>query len=293
MDLNLKGDLEINKPLKDLTWFKIGGNAQFFYSPKDEQDLIDLLKQIPENLNVTVLGNMSNILIRDNGVKGLVLQLNNPAFKNVVFKDGFFDVGCGALTKAFSIKALENEMSGAEFLADIPASIGGAIKMNAGAYEQQISDIFVSCKGVNRKGEVITLTNKDLDFKYRYSKIPLDFILLSAKFKLNHKDFNLIKEKMDEIKEKRKIINAPKVNTCGSVFKNPENDSAGRLIDKCGLKGHVIGGARISERHANFIENYNNATSKDVEKMIDFIKKSVYDKFKIELIPEVKIIGKN
>ena len=284
-------DIEVRKNygLKNLTSFKIGGEAENIYFPKTQQEFIHLLKTLKSPL---VFGNWSNVLISSAGIQSDVICTS--MLKNFEIKGTKVSADCGIKGQTLSKKTSDLSLSGFEFLIGIPGTIGGAVYMNAGAHSQSISDCLTSvCVFDMDRKEVIVLYNKDLDFAYRTSILQKKpYVLLSAEFDLKKTDKGQIEALINRNLEFRKT-HQPNLTipNCGSVFKNPENDSAGRLLDKAGVKEFLVGSAKVWENHANFIENTGNATSEDVLELMLKMYNAVKDKYTIELYPEVKYYG--
>ncbi|RKY31451.1 MAG: hypothetical protein DRP74_04870 [Candidatus Omnitrophota bacterium] len=295
---SLKGRIKINEPLKYHTTFKLGGPAQFFAEPRNYQDLKSLLGLVKvHRKNLHVLGLGSNILVSDKGVKGVVLSLNSPFFKKISFKNNYYvDISAGAtLSRAVRLSA-KRSLSGLEFLSGIPASLGGALVMNAGVTRRKktgrvvsmnIGDIVKEVTVMDCEGNIKTLKKKDINFKYRYSELS-KYIVLKARFLLKKDGKRRIKNRIKDFLSWRKITQE-QASSAGCIFKNPAGKYAGRLIDRCGLKGKKVGGAQVSLKHANFIINKGGAKTEDVLKLIYLMRKKVKEKFNVDLKLEVKI----
>lgn len=285
-------DVEVkeNYSVKNLTSFKIGGEVESLYFPKTQQEFAYLLKTLVDPI---IFGNWSNVLISSAGIKGDVISTSK--LDKFEIRGTKVSVDCGVKGQTLSQKALENSLTGFEFMVGFPGSIGGNIYMNAGAHAQSISDCLVSvCVFDMEKKEVLVLEKKDLGFDYRTSILQKkQYILLSAEFDLKKAEKSQIEALINRNTEFRKT-HQPNLSTpnAGSVFKNPENDSAGRLLDKAGVKEFEAGGAKVWENHANFIVNTGNATSQDVLELMLKMYNAVRDKYTIRLHPEVKYFGK-
>lgn len=284
------------EPMKNHTSFKIGGKADEFIKIDSEQELIQAITYAKEkNIPITILGNGSNILVSDKGIRGLVIKINIQTFK-LEKKQEYIEitVGSGYKTMALGVKLMNEGISGFEELSGIPGSIGGAIYMNAGAYGKEIKDINITTKCMDYDGKIFNLSNEEQKFKYRSSIFnEKKYIILETKLKLNYGKKEDIKKKMDEYLASRKEKQPIEYPSAGSTFKRQEGIITAKLIDECGLKGFYIGGAKISEKHAGFIINYNNATAKDVLNLIKYVKDKIYEKYKIKIEEEVKIVGDN
>ncbi len=291
-----KFNIKEQQSLKNLNWFKVGGVAEYFFSPKDLLQLKDFLKHLPKDINITILGAGSNVLIRDGGIDGVVIKLTHL---NSIKLDvgGVVKAQSGALNLSVANFALEKSLSGLEFLSGIPGSLGGGLAMNAGAFEKEFKDVVISCKAITLKGEEIELLNSDMGFKYRENSLKEQVIFTSVLLHGVRDDAVNIENKMKEIALKREETQPKKVLTGGSTFANPNNADknalkAWQLIDKAGLRGHIIGGASFAEKHCNFIINHNNATSRDIEDLILLAQSKVKEQFGVDLKSEIKILGK-
>jgi UDP-N-acetylmuramate dehydrogenase len=286
---DLKGRIERNAPLKAYTTFKIGGPVKFFIEPKDTADLKLLLRLLKSyKITFLVIGRGSNILVSDKGLNAAVIRLSSSHFKKVRRKNGSFELGSGLALKKAVIVAEKNNLSGMEFLAGIPGTVGGALAMNAGVAKENIGSLVKYVEVIDDKGNIKRLHHKDLRFGNRTSNLG-KYIILSACFRLRKQDKKKIKEKMRayfNYRYKTQDLDWP---SAGCVFKNPKKYSAGKLIDLCGLKGRMAGGARISFKHANFILNVSNAKAKDIFRLMSLIRRKVKNKFNINLKPEIKI----
>lgn len=279
----------VNEPMAKHTTFRTGGNADFFVTPESIEEVEHILKILKDE-NITVLGNGSNVLVTDKGIRGVVIALRK--LNNYEIQDNIIVAECGLPIAKLAHIAADNSLSGLEFACGIPGTIGGAVFMNAGAYGGEIKDVVVSSTYID-KNTLEIKTIEEHNFRYRgsiYSDCT-DRIILSAKFKLNSGNNEEIKEKMNENMQSRNTkqpINKP---SAGSTFKRKEGVIAAKLIDEAGLKGYKIGGAEVSTLHAGFVINNGNATSKDILDLIEYIKKKVNEEYGVELEPEVRIIG--
>ena len=285
------GTIRENVKLSNYTTYKVGGIANFMIYPKNVDKLVLLIKKLnKENINYKVLGNGSNVIFSDKVYNGVIIKLDN--FDYVKIDDTVITAGAGASLVKLSYKALKEGLTGLEFASGIPASVGGAVFMNAGAYKSDMGYIVSEIKVLTPELEIKTLYNKDLNYKYRTSflKHNPNYICLEATMVLRHGDKKEIKELMETRRQKRLMTQPLNYPSAGSVFRNPDGDFAGRLIEDCGLKGFKIGDAMVSEKHANFIVNKNNATGKDIVHVINKIKDKVYEKYNVELILEQEIV---
>lgn len=280
-----------NEPMSKHTTFRIGGNADMFVSPYLNQipEIMSLAKEY--NIPVTIIGNGSNLLVGDKGIRGLVLSLGKEAEK-VEIQENRMVVGAGTLLSKAAAEAVRNSLSGLEFAAGIPGTLGGAIVMNAGAYGGEMKDVVVSAKVLTPAGEVKELSKDELDLSYRHSCIPENgYIVLEAVMELTLGNEEQIREVMADFKNRRVEKQPLEYPSAGSTFKRPEGYFAGKLIQDADLRGYTVGGAQVSEKHCGFVVNKGNATATDVCNLIDDVKRIVYEKFQVEMEPEVKMIG--
>ena len=286
-------DIYINEPMSKHTTFKIGGNAEIFVKVRNIEQIektIELSRKIKKPLKI--IGNGSNILVKDEGIKGIVAKICTNSYEWV--DDESIRVDAGLLNSKIAQILLEKELSGFEFAAGIPGTIGGAVKMNAGAYGGQMSDIVVSTRYLNLENEqlkVEQVSNSEQDFSYRHSMFSNNTIILDVILKLRKGNKTEIQEQMNKYRKSRiekQPIDKP---SAGSTFKRGKDFITAQLIDECGLKGYSIGGAQISEKHAGFIVNTGNATAKDVIDLVEFVKKQVLEKFNKTIELEIEIIG--
>jgi len=285
----LRGRLRKNVSLKDYNTWKVGGKAEYFYEPFNLEDL-RLFFELLENTPTILLGNGSNVLIRDGGIDGCVIclkkTLNNYSYKNGEY---IFEAGLSCMKMA-QITAREN-YTGLEFLCGIPGSLGGALAMNAGCYGGNIWDHVLTVSLINNNGEIIKKNKNDFIVGYRNTNLEENNFFISAVFKLKKNKLENSLDKIKEFLQDRRSKQPTGLLSCGSVFKNPHNMYAAKLIESIGLKGYKIGGAYISEKHANFIISDKLTKSSDIEKLINFIKKEVFKKKEVVLETEVKFIG--
>ena len=283
-----------NEPMKEHTSFKIGGNADFFVSVKTIEELKQALfyakqKQIP----ITIIGNGTNILVSDSGIRGIVIKIDIQHF-DIEEENDYVEISVGSGNKmmALATQLKNQEISGLEQLSGIPGTIGGAIYMNAGAYGKEMKDIVISTRCMNMKGEIFELSNEEQKFEYRSSVFNTkEYIILEAKLKLKKGKKEDIELQMNEYLNQRKEKQPLEYPSAGSTFKRQEGIITAKLIDECGLKGYKIGGAMVSEKHAGFIVNTGEATAKDVLELIKYVKDEVYKKYGVKIEEEVKIVG--
>ena len=283
----------MNESLKKHTTYGIGGPADLMIFPKSKQDLIKVIEIINENkIQLTILGSGSNVLVSDNGIRGAVISLKN-SLKKIEVDDNILYAECGTMLGKIVKHAVKNNLIGLENLNGVPGTLGGALIMNAGAWGGEISENLIHVEVINSKSEIQKIQKKDLNFSYRQSSFNKDDILLSAKFNLKKADKDIIKENFIEAQSGRKKSQPLNKRSAGSLFKNPKNNSAGKLLDEAGLKGFSIGDAKISEKHANFFINDGDASSRDMLMLIKKAHKEVKDKFNVNLSLEVKLMGFN
>ncbi len=284
--------IEQNIPLKDKTSFRIGGPARFYTRVNTEKEIGEVVSWANENNKpVFILGKGSNILISDNGWPGLTLDISE--YSAISWDGSFASCQSGAPLHTLVKEAVDRGLCGIEQLAGIPGSVGGALIMNAGAFKQAVSDCLMSVKGIDCSNyKMWELEKKEIDFGYRTSSLKeMDTILLGANFHFEEGDRDNLKSVCRDILQRRNEKQPLDKPNCGSVFKNPEGNYAAALIEKCGLKGHHIGGAMVSEKHANFIVNVSDASASDVRKLIVFIQERVFREQGILLEPEVVFVG--
>ncbi len=265
-----------NEPLSKHTSFKIGGEAEMFVTVSNLEQLKAVIKACKDNeVGLFVIGKGSNLLISDSGMKGVVLSLDGE-FKEITLKENKITCGAGVNLSRLCTFALSNSLSGLEFAYGIPGSVGGAAYMNAGAYGGEMKDVVTSVTHITSDGEVVTLSKEELDLSYRHSVYKTtDDIILFVTMELKTGESEEIKEKMDDFLNRRKTKQPLEFPSAGSVFKRPQGNFAGTLIEQCGLKGKTIGGAQVSEKHAGFIINIGNATCEDVLNLVKFVQDTV------------------
>jgi UDP-N-acetylmuramate dehydrogenase len=271
------------------TTLGVGGPARWFFRPADSDSLAAALAMTPADIAILPLGRGSNMLLPDTGFDGMVIDLSD--LKNLNFEGCQVIAGAGARMSRFARQCADSGLSGAEFMATVPGDIGGGVVMNAGAFSQQVSDILVSIIIIHRNGEREKITAEDLCLAYRRSVIPAGSLVVEARFELTSDRPDDIRERIRSMRSRRSATQPLSQPNCGSVFKNPEGDYAARLIEAAGLKGFTIGGAQISERHANFIVNDGEASSADIMALIRYAQRTVKMEFDIQLEPEVRLVG--
>ncbi len=288
---SLRGRLEPNRPLADLTWFRVGGPAQLLFSPADEEDLAVFLRALPDDVPVTVIGLASNTLVRDGGVPGAVIRLSARGFGHARVEGMRLTVGAALPDVKAARAAADEGIAGLAFLRGIPGAIGGALRMNAGAYGGETKDRLVSARAVDRRGNVHVLSNADFGFSYRHSSAPEDLVFTEATFEGEPGDKAAIIAEMDGITERREATQPIKSRTGGSTFKNPPGEKAWMLVDRAGCRGLTVGGAQMSELHTNFMLNLGEATAHDLETLGETVRRRVRETSGIALEWEIKRIG--
>lgn len=288
-----KDKIKYNEKMSKYTTMRVGGPCDCIVFPDEIskiKEVIDFCKN--ENITFFVIGNGSNLLVKDEGIHGVVIKLGHR-FSKIELDGEYILAYAGATMPALSQLAKKNSLKGLEFACGIPGTIGGGVKMNAGAYGSQISDILYEVTYMDEKEEIKTIKNKDCSFGYRKSIFTINpnYVILSAKFKLERGNIDEIENKMKENSLARKTKQPLEYPNFGSVFKRPEGYFVGKLVDDAGLRGYKIGGAQVSTKHTGFIVNVDNATCKDVLDLIGYVQTTVYNKFNVKLTPEVIIIG--
>lgn len=286
----VRGRYEANAALRDLIWFRTGGPAEVLFRPADEADLCAFLKNLSPGVPIAVIGVGSNLIVRDGGVRGVVIQLGK-AFGEMSVAGERITAGAGATDVALAHKAAGASLAGLEFLRGIPGTVGGALRMNAGAYGAEVAGVLVSARAVDRKGETHDIPAAEMDFAYRKCSVPRDWIFTSATFQGKAGDAAAIRARMDEIQKTREATQPMRVKTGGSTFKNPAGQKAWKLIEEAGCRGLTRGGAQVSPKHCNFLINTGNATSREIEDLGDEIRQQVRKIHNIELEWEIERIG--
>lgn len=289
-----KENIKYNEPMSKHTTTKVGGNAACFCEPSTIEQIVEIVKFAKENnLKYYIIGNGSNLLVLDSGIDGLVIRIGDK-FSSVNVNGNEIFAYAGASLANVARKAMENSLTGLEFACGIPGAIGGAVRMNAGAYGSEMKNVISSVTYLDENLDVKKVDNTSLCFSYRHSIFveKKEYIVLGATFALENGNKEEIKAKMDELMLARKTKQPVEYPSFGSVFKRPgEGLYVGKMIEECGLKGYSIGGAEVSTKHAGFIINTGNATCKDVLDLIEYIKEKVYEKFNVKLQEEVVILG--
>ena len=284
--------LKLQEMMKEHTTFRVGGAADYFIQPKSAEELRAALEILHRyEIPVLVIGNGSNLLVRDKGIRGAVIQIYNRMADITVAGDTIYAKG-GALLSAVAARAAEHSLTGLEFASGIPGSIGGAVVMNAGAYGGEMKDVLVSVDVLTQDLEIKTIPAAELDLGYRHSIIPeKGYIVLGATLRLKEGNAAEIRGRMAELAEQRRAKQPLQYPSAGSTFKRPEGYFAGKLVQDAGLKGKTIGGAQVSEKHSGFLINIGGATAQDILDLIAFCQKEVKEQFGVTLETEVKIVG--
>lgn len=287
----VRGRLEANAPLADLTWFRVGGPAEVLFTPADEADLAAFLSAAPHDTPVYVIGVGSNLLVRDGGVPGVVIRMGR-GFSDLAVEEGHrIRVGVAVPDVRAARFAQEHGIDALTFLRGIPGTIGGALRMNAGAYGGETRDVLVEARAVDRSGTLHVLSNADMNYSYRHCGAAEDLIFTQALLQGRPGDKAEIAAAMDKITESREATQPVKSRTGGSTFKNPLGDKSWQLIDKAGMRGYAIGPAKVSELHCNFLINEGGATASQIEDLGETVRARVKATSGIELDWEIKRIG--
>ena len=288
---DLRGRLLANESLAPLTWFRVGGPAQVLFTPSDENDLAYFLKNLPQELPVYVVGVGSNLIVRDGGMPGVVVRLSPRGFGETAVQGDIVVAGAAALDRRVAETAAGANLAGLEFYFGIPGTIGGALRMNAGANGAETKDVLLEATGIDRKGTVHTFSNADMEFVYRNSGVDPSIVFTSARFRGVAAAPDAIRARMEEVQRHRETAQPIREKTGGSTFKNPPGNSAWKLIDAAGCRGLRVGGAQVSEMHCNFLINTGNATGHDIETLGETVRNRVKETSGIELHWEIKRIG--
>jgi UDP-N-acetylmuramate dehydrogenase len=287
---DLRGTLAANAPLAGLTWFRTGGPAQVFFEPEDEADLAYFLQRLDAARDILVVGAGSNLLVRDGGFAGVVIRLG-PAFEKIAIEGLSIEVGAATRDMKLALHAAKAGVGGLSFLRGIPGSIGGALRMNAGAYGAEIKDRLIACRGVDRAGRILSFSNADMGFAYRHSGVDADIIFTHARFQGVAGDRDEITAQMNEISRARGESQPINTRTGGSTFKNPPGRKAWELIDAAGCRGLAIGDAQVSELHCNFLINRGAASATDIETLGETVRERVKATSGVTLEWEILRVG--
>jgi UDP-N-acetylmuramate dehydrogenase len=288
----VRGSLEADAPLARFTWFKVGGPADALFQPEDADDLAGFLRDKPADVPVTVIGTASNIIIRDGGIEGVVVRIGR-GFAGIDIEGDVITAGAGANDLNVARKARDAGLGGLEFLTGIPGAIGGALRMNAGAYGREIKDVIIDAEALDEQGKPHRLELAGLGFGYRHCAVPEDWIFTAARLRGVAGDKDEIAGRMDDIQAEREKTQPVKTPTGGSTFRNPEGAKAWELIDKAGCRGLKRGGARVSDRHCNFLINDGEATAADLEGLGEEIRRRVLKRTGVKLEWEIRRFGRH
>jgi UDP-N-acetylmuramate dehydrogenase len=287
----LRGRLLANQSLAELTWFRVGGPAQVLFTPADEDDLAYFLARLPAELPVYVVGVGSNLIVRDGGMPGVVIRLSPRGFGETSAEGEIVSAGAAALDKRVAETAAAAKIGGLEFLFGIPGTIGGALRMNAGANGAETRDVLTEASGLSRTGERLKFGNADMKFAYRNCGVDPSVIFTSARFRGKVAAGEVIRARMNEVQSHRESAQPIREKTGGSTFQNPPGESAWKLIDAAGCRGLRLGGAQVSEMHCNFLINTGEASAADIETLGETVRAKVKENSGIELHWEIKRIG--
>ena len=288
---HVEGRLTQDAPLAPLVWFKSGGSADILFEPKDVADLQSFLRQLDPASPVMALGLGSNLIIRDGGVRGVVVRLGKAFAKVACIDPVTLACGGGASGILVSSTARDKGIAGLEFLRSIPGTVGGFVRMNGGAYGGEVKDILRDCDVVLRDGTLVTLSVEDLHYRYRHSELPDGSIVVAARFQGRTGEPEAIQAEMDRISASREASQPLRSKTGGSTFKNPDGHKAWQLVDAAGCRGLQIGGAQVSEKHTNFLINADDATSADIEALGEEVRARVMAQSGVDLIWEIQRVG--
>lgn len=287
----LRGRLTANQSLAELTWFRVGGPAQILFTPADEDDLAYFLARLPAELPVHVVGVGSNLIVRDGGLRGVVIRLAPRSFGEATAQGDVVTAGAAALDKRVAETAAAANLAGLEFFFGIPGTIGGALRMNAGANGAETKDVLIEASGVGRDGRKHVFGNAEMKFVYRNSGVDPSIIFTSARFQGKPASSEAIRARMNAVQAHREAAQPIREKTGGSTFKNPPGNSAWKLVDAAGCRGLRVGGAQVSEMHCNFLINTGEATAADIETLGETVRTRVKENSGIELQWEIKRIG--
>lgn len=283
----VKGRYKEAVPLASLTWFQVGGAADVLFRPEDVDDLASFLERCPDDISIKIIGVGSNLLVRDGGVRGVVIKLTGKAFTSIEIEGTTLKVAAGCLDRTVALSARDAGVGGLEFLVGIPGTIGGALRMNAGAYGTEIKDVLLYAEVLDRQGQKHKLTPDQMGFNYRHCSVPEDWIFTSAVLKGRKESPENIEARLNEILAEREASQPTKGRTGGSTFRNPETEKAWLLIDRAGCRGLQVGGAQISQKHCNFLLNLGDASAKDIEELGERVRQRVLETSGITLHWEI------
>ena len=287
-------NIKVDEPMKKHISFKVGGPADFLLKPKTEEELSEIIKFVKkENIPYLIIGNGSNLLVKDGGIRGIVVELSDN-FNSFEIEGNIVKAQCGALLSILGRNALKNSLTGFEFASGIPGTLGGALAMNAGAYGGEMKNIVKTVRLMDTDGNIIELSNEEMEFAYRQSILSRkEYIVLSAVIELEPGNYDEIKEIMADYTNRRITKQPLNFPSAGSTFKRPEGHFAGKLIEDSGLRGLTLRGAQVSDKHCGFVVNLGGAKAKDILDLIYIVKSTVNSKFGIMLEEEVKILGED
>lgn len=289
----VRGRLRENVKMSELTWFRVGGPADIVFTPADVEDLADFLAALPAEIDVYPVGVGSNLLVRDGGLEGVVIRLGR-GFNNIEIEDGF-RIRAGAAVPDIMVAraALDAGISGLTFLRGIPGTIGGALRMNGGAYGKETKDVLVEAQAVDRLGNVHELSVGDMNYSYRHCGAPEDLIFTGALLQGEQGERERIAEAMKAVTDAREQSQPVRSRTGGSTFKNPDVGKAWQLIDQAGMRGFRVGDAQVSDKHCNFLINLGNATAADIETLGETVREKVAETSGVNLDWEIKRVGRS
>jgi UDP-N-acetylmuramate dehydrogenase len=287
----VRGRVAENAPLAALTWFRVGGPADLLFRPADPQDLAGFIAAKPRDVPVTVIGVASNLLIRDGGIAGVTVRLGR-GFAEIAVEGSDIIAGAGALDLNVALTAREAGIAGLEFLSGIPGTVGGGLRMNAGAYGAEFKDVLVEAQAIDPAGALRTLQAAELNLSYRHCDLPEDWIFVASRFRGHAGDQEAIARRMAEIQAAREASQPIRARTGGSTFANPPGYRAWELIDRAGCRGLMRGGAQVSDKHANFLINTGNASAADLEGLGEEVRRRVHAKFGVTLEWEIRRVGR-
>ncbi|MEH3116907.1 MAG: UDP-N-acetylmuramate dehydrogenase [Methylorubrum populi] len=288
---HLRGRLLENQSLADLTWFRVGGPAQVLFSPADEEDLASFLAALDPSVPVTVIGLGSNLIVRDGGIPGVTIRLGGKAFGSVGIDGETISAGTAVPDMRLAKAAAEAALDGLAFFRGIPGSVGGALRMNAGAHGGETTDVLTQARGIDRKGNVRSFSHAEMGFRYRHASAPDDVIFTGATFRGHTGDRETIEAEMERVTAAREAAQPIRERTGGSTFRNPDGGKAWQLIDAAGCRGLTRGGAQVSEMHCNFLINRGGATAADIEGLGEEVRRRVRETSGVALHWEIKRIG--
>lgn len=286
--------VKVDEPMKKHISFRVGGPADFLVKPKTEDELSKVIKFAKtKDIPLLVIGNGSNLLVKDGGLRGIVIELSDN-FNNYEIEGNIIKAQAGALLAVLGKAALRESLTGFECISGIPGTLGGGLAMNAGAYDGEIKSVVKSVRVMNPQGEISEFTNEEMEFGYRRSRLTnSDYIVLSAELELKKGNYDEIKAYMADLTNRRTTKQPLNLPSAGSTFKRPEGYFAAKLIDDCGLRGLTLRGAQVSEKHCGFVVNKGDATAKDILDLMYIVKSTVLNKFGVMLEEEVKILGED